>query len=134
MKSARGILPQRILRPSFLIILGNNSNQAILCSSKHTFALRKAETSNLLLIGQERSYSELEQQNINQDDLSIAFTSQNTLDSLTGMVEILHSGNHFVEAVKMTPSFKGLFQYLLPYKGQEDESRLLQQVLSYYIN
>lgn len=88
----------------------------------------------MLLIGQERSYSELERQNINQDDLSIAFTSQNTIGSLTGMVEILHSGNHFVEAVKITPSFKGLFQYLLPYKGQQDERRLLQQVFPYYIN
>ncbi len=90
--------------------------------------MKKAETSNLLLLGNSIPYSETDRSRIKQQDLSIAYKSQDTLGSITGMVEIVYSGHYFVEVVKATPQFGPVLQYIVPFKGVEEESRLLRQV------
>ena len=86
-----------------IVIKGNDSEDAVLCTANETFSIRRAETSNLMMtINREMEY-------LNEYEASPAFLGSNGLGSIENGNSIIHSTYTFLEVIKKKPD---LFQII----------------------
>ena len=104
-----------------LFIKGGDEDQAVLCTKDATYSCRGGETSNLLMI------SKFDGQDFGE--ASIAYCSIPGNKPINQNIDVIHSGNNFVELQKIIPCFDRLYADLLVYKGEAEERRLFNQVL-----
>jgi Sister chromatid cohesion protein Dcc1 len=104
-----------------LFIKGGDDDQAVLCTKDTTYSCRGAETSNLLMVSKVEG--------LDYGEPSVAYCSIPSNNPITQNINVLYSGNNFIELQKIIPCFDRLYSDLLVYKGEAEERRLFNQVL-----